>query len=88
MDSEHNKAFRKTRSQNPRGLRLEDCVGQLTEPPRPSNCLPKVWFVCCLTVRGHFLHESHVLSLKKGHFVEEFWKIIKQTPMLRGVCQN
>jgi hypothetical protein len=33
-----------------RGLRSGDRAGQLTGPPLPIHCSPKVWFRCCLTM--------------------------------------
>jgi hypothetical protein len=51
--SEHTEVFRCPHSQKSRGLRSRDRAGQLTGPPRPVDCRPKVNFRSCLTMRGH-----------------------------------
>jgi hypothetical protein len=38
-------------SQKSRGLRSGVHTGQLTGPPYPIHCSPKVWFRCCLTMQ-------------------------------------
>jgi hypothetical protein len=49
--AEHIEAFSCPHSQKSRGLKSGDRGGQLTGPPRPVRCSPKVWFMCCLTLR-------------------------------------
>jgi hypothetical protein len=44
-------SFRWSQSQKSRALISGDRVGQLTAPPPPMHCSPKVWFRRCLTVR-------------------------------------
>jgi hypothetical protein len=46
ISAEYTKVSRCSRSQKSRGLRWGDRSGQLTRPPRPIHCLPKVWFRC------------------------------------------
>jgi hypothetical protein len=50
INAEYTKVFRCLNSQKSRGLRLRDGAGQLTGPPCPIHCPPKVWFRCCLTM--------------------------------------
>jgi hypothetical protein len=51
IHAEYTKAFRCPHGQNSRGLRLGDHAGQLTGPPRPVHCSPKVGFRFSLTMR-------------------------------------
>jgi hypothetical protein len=50
----YTKAFRCSHSQKSKGLKSGDGAGQLTCPPRPIHCSPKVWFRCCLTIRRNW----------------------------------
>jgi hypothetical protein len=43
------KVFTCLHSKRSRGLRSRNRAGQLTGPPPPIHCSPKVWFRCCVT---------------------------------------
>jgi hypothetical protein len=78
IGAEYNKVFRSPLSQKEkkknRGLKSGDRAGQWTGPPRPIHCSPKVWFMCCLTLRrkcvGAIMHKPHVLLMKRHIFQE------------------
>jgi hypothetical protein len=51
IGAEYTEVFRCLHSQKLRGLRSGDRAGQLTWPPHPIHCSPKVCFRCCLIAR-------------------------------------
>jgi hypothetical protein len=50
IGAEYTKAFTYPHSKKSIGLRSADRAGQLTAPPRPIHCSPKVWFRWRLTI--------------------------------------
>jgi hypothetical protein len=76
ITAEYTKAFRYPHSQKSRGLRSGDYAGQLTGPPHPIRCSPKVWFRYCLTMGrklgGAPSCMNHMLLMKRHKF-QECW---------------
>jgi hypothetical protein len=62
IDAEYTKIFTCSNSQKSRGLRSGDHAGQLTGPPHPSHCSPKVWFRCCLIIRRKWVGSPSCLN--------------------------
>jgi hypothetical protein len=91
IDVEYTKDFRCPHSQNSRGLRSGDRAGQLTGPPRPVHCSPKVWFSCCLTMRRKPVAKVKVMLRRTvSQSVSQFVLVSNAhlEPMARYFCQT